>query len=127
MTSDYYLTVGSDNVVKVFHFDSTENPALIIEVKEDLADACWLPQNPNFVAVASAEGHVFLYNLSDTIEKPFETIPVPKIPLDQVLSVAVSESQHSLVVISKMGFVWQFSLSTEIFDEKFLLDRIYTT
>lgn len=121
------MTVGSDNVVKVFQFDSTENPALIIEVKEELADACWLPQNPNFLAIATAEGHVLLYNLSETIEKPFEAIPVPKIPLDHVVSVAVSESQHTLVVISKMGYVWQFSLSTEIFGEKFLLDRIYTT
>ena len=100
---------------------------LIIEIKDDVSDASWLPQNPNYLSVVTAEGTILIYNLSDTIEKPVEVIPSQNTQLDHILSLSVSESQQSLVLISKMGVVSQFSLSSEIFDNRFMLDKTYTT
>lgn len=113
--------------MKVFSFDNKDNPVVMVEIKgEVLIDACWLPQNPNMIIAATAEGSVYLYDLGETIEKPMETIIVQKNPVDQISSVTVSTSQNSILVLSKMGYLWQFTLSSAIFDDRFVLDKIYT-
>lgn len=127
LPSDYYLTVGSDNIVKLFHFENRENPLVLVEIKgETIADVCWVPLNPNFILIAAAEGNLYLYDLADTIEKPYEIVPVQKNPLDTIQSVSISAAQNRIVVLSRMGNLWQFELSSAIFDDRFVLDKIYT-
>lgn len=121
------MTGGSDNIVKVFNFDNKDNPIVMLEVKgETLVDLCWLPQNPNLILVATAEGNAYIYDLADTIEKPLEVITIQKNPVDQIVAVCISSSQNSIVVFSKMGYLWQFALSSAIFDDRFVLDKVYT-
>ena len=99
----------------------------MVEIKgETLVDICWLPQNPNLLLVATGEGNIYLYDLAESIEKPREAIAIQKNPVDELTSVCVSASQNAIIAFSKMGFFWQFTLSSAIFDDGFLLDKIYT-
>jgi len=120
--------VGSDNIIKIFAFDLRETPLLIIEFKgETLTDVCWVGDNPNYIAVLTAEGSVHLYNLADTIERPAETIQIPKISLDHLESILSSVVQHSIIVVSRLGNIWQLALSSNMQDDRFLLDKVYTS
>lgn len=125
--SDYFLTAGSDNIVKMFHYENKENPLIMVELKgETLADITWVPQNPNFMVAAAAEGNLYIYDLGDTIEKPRESINVPINSVDQIQSICVSGPQNSLVAISRLGNVWQFEISSALHDDRFMLDKVYT-
>lgn len=91
-----------------------------------MADASWVPLNPNFILIASAEGNLYLYDLADTIEKAFEVIAVQKNPLDTIQSICVSAAQSRIAVFSRMANIWQFDLSSAIYDDRFVLDKMYT-
>lgn len=121
------MTAGRDNIVKVFNFDNKDNPIVVIEIRgETLIDVCWLPQNPNMILVGTAEGNVYLYDLGDSVDKPRETIAVQKNPLDRLTSICISPSQNAIVALSKKSGLWVFTLSSAVFDDRFVLDKVYT-
>jgi hypothetical protein len=121
------MTVGSDDVLKVFHYDAPDCPIVLIEFKEEhIVDATWLAESPNFIAIATSEGNIHIYNLADTIERPFEIVSVPKQEMDRVKGLASNEAQNRLVAITQMGHLFQFDLSPQLFDNRFSLDRIYS-
>lgn len=114
--------------MKVFSFDNTENPVLLIEFKgESLVDACWIPQNPNMIAAIDAEGTVRLYNLADTVEKPKEIVNLGKISSDEFVSIVASPSTNTLSVITGEGQVTSVSLGHDLANDTFVLDKVYVS
>ncbi len=120
------MTAGSDGLVKIYHFDNKDNAVIVIETTDEtLVDACWIHENPNIVALCTAEGTVRLYDLADSAEKPRDTIVIPKTGLDTLVAIKSSGSQHALIVISKFSSIWSLSLGGDLEDDTFLLDKIY--
>lgn len=116
--------MGSDNIVKVCHFEVVDSPAILLELKEEgLVDACWLESNPNSLAVITSEGKLYIFNLAVSAERAEETISLPLGPNDYVHSLLDSPSQSSLTVFTEQSSVMQCGYDLQ--EEPFLLDRIY--
>lgn len=77
--------------------------------------------------MATSEGNIHIYNLADTIERPFEVVSIPKQEMDQVAGLVSNEAQNRLVVVTRFGHVLQFDLSPQLFGSGFSLDRIYSS
>ena len=121
------MTAGSDNLVKMFHHESRDHPLIVVEVlDETLVDCCFVADTFNYIAVCTAEGSVSIYNLSESIDRPVETVVVSKSGLDPVHSIKSSSTSRLLVVVSKSGCVSAISIGETIKDDRFLLDKVYT-
>lgn len=100
---------------------------IVIETTDEtLVDACWIHENPNLIALCTAEGSVRVYNLADSAEKPKDAIAIPKTGLDSLIAIKSSSSQHALIIVSKFSGIWSLSIGGDLHDDTFLLDKIYT-
>lgn len=121
------MTVGSDNLIKIYHYDNKDHPLLVVECTDEVVtDCCFVEDCYNIIALCTAEGSVRIFNLAESIEKPKETIVIPKTGLDSLTAIKSSLSQRALAVVSKLGGLWILSLGGDLKDDQFLLDKIYT-
>ena len=101
---------------------------LLIEFKgEVIVDSCWIPQNPNMIAVLESEGILRLYNLAETVEKPKDLINLPKSSAGGFLSIVASSSTNTISAITSDGEVVSVFLGQDLSDDRFLLDKVYVS
>lgn len=90
-------------------------------------DACWIPQNPNMIAVLESEGVLRLYNLAETVEKPKDLINIPKTSAGGFSSLVASASTNTVSAITIDGEVVSVLLGQDLSDDRFFLDKVYVS
>ena len=90
-----------------------------------VADAVWVTENPNSVMLVTKRGMVYIYDLSESIDKPAEEYELNIKETDSVVGIASSKNQGIYVFLTMNGTMLQFELGDNLKGNGFVLNSYY--